>query len=141
MYSVQMFKMFIISKLRYCNFLFIRERENKNVVLPRKNPNGIKWVISITKRYNHCERVSLLSPFYSPPPIFFLFYFFYIGSLFSRERAYHTFRYSKFLWQSAWVCKIPLSKFTTCRRHRQQNHMPCTNRLTCLCTEDRTTTE
>lgn len=64
---------------------------------------------------------------------------FYSSSLFNGETAHYLLRYSKLLWQSAWVTKIPLRSIMPHGRHIQQN--PCTKRLTCMSAEDRTATE
>lgn len=138
---------FITSKLRYGNILSLSFKTQ-----PTNQPTSQPKTTHRIKKLHFLEKIQQVqnapSQFLSnkitvnvshfPPPPISHSPAFYSSSLFNGETAYYLLRHSKFLWQSAWVTKVPLRRLMPHGRHIQQN--PCTKRLTCMSTEDRTVT-
>lgn len=75
---------------------------------------------------------------FTPPPISHSPAF-SSSSLFNGVTEYYLLRYSKFLWQSTWVSKIPLRRvMPPAGTSNRTPVLTCTHRLTCMHTEDRT---
>ena len=133
----------ITSKLRYGNLLFFSFK-NQRPNQPTNQPKTTQRIkkLHFLEKIQHVQNApsqflsNTITSLALPLPTVQLL----IAVLYSVEKQhYYLLRYSKFLWQSAWVSKIPLRRVMSHGRHIQQN--PCTKSLTCMSTEDRTIRE